>query len=255
MILTAISVHPMGAAASPIPVSLIQVPHDDGWALAASVATIGLFFVAVAALCVAAKQLATVKDERTVKLIEEASSEMEELLGFFDFAADVQLSRGAFSNLYERLIRARPAELRQNFSDDVRTASQVVVELIEDDLDGVDSGSRDTVRERDLRKRVLAVTNFLERVSTLIEKNVINGELFLQNQAYNIVAPFYILEPMLQDLESNEGFDFDDARKLAMQAQPYLTWLPKDHVLRRAAFSEPMEDDGSQEAAPPHAPG
>jgi hypothetical protein len=249
MIRTAVSVHQIGAPVSAIPVGLVQAPHDSGWSVAASVATVGLFLIAGAALYVAAKQLATVKDERTVTLIEEASSEMEELLGFFDFAADVRISREAFSRLYERLIPARPAELREGFTNDVGAASQVVVGLIEDDLDGVDSGSRDTVRERELRERMLSVTNFLERVATLIEKKVINEKLFLQNQAYNIVASYYVLEPMLQDLQTREGFDFDDARRLALQAQPYLTWLPEDHVLRRAAFPEPTAN-GSEESTP-----
>lgn len=242
---TAISVHLVGVPRSPIPVSLVPGSHDSGWAIAASVATIGLCLIAAVALYVAAKQLRTVKDERTVNLIEEASSTMEELLGFFDFAADVRVSREAFSNLYKRLIRARPAELRVDPADDVAAASQIVLALIEEDLDDGDSGARETVRERELRERVLAVTNFLERVSTLIERKVINAKLFLQNQDYNIVAPYYVLEPILQDLQRHEGFDFNDARKLAVQAQPYLTWLRKDHVLRQAAFLELTADGTS----------
>jgi hypothetical protein len=223
---------------SPAVVSIVPPQHDSGWAIAVSIATLGLFLIAALALIVAMKQLGTVKDERTVKLIEEASSKMEDLLGFFDFAADVRVSREAFSDLYKRLIAARPAELRSQPVDDVGVASRAVLRLIEDDLDCEDPGGRDTLRERKLRDRILAVTNFLERVSTLIEKKVVNGPLFLGSQDYNIVAPYYVLEPILQDLHKHEGFDFDDARTLAVEAQPYLTWLPPDHVLRAATFAE-----------------
>jgi hypothetical protein len=242
---TAISIHLVGVPASPIPISVVSASHDNGWSIAASVATIGLCLIAAVALYVAAKQLGTIKDERTVKLIEEASSTMEELLGFFDFAADVRVSREAFSNLYKRLIRARPVDLRLDPTDDVAAASQTVLALIENDLDEVDSGPPDTIRERELRERVVAVTNFLERVSTLIEQKVINGKLFLQNQDYNIVASYYVLEPILQDLQRHEGFDFNDTRKLAVEAQPYLTWLRKDHILRQVTFLELTADGKS----------
>src|SRR5580704_1567140 len=70
--------------------------------------TFSLFGVALAALIVAMGQLRTVTIERTVKLLEEISSQdMEAILGFFDFAANKDVSRRAFSELFQTLVRAR----------------------------------------------------------------------------------------------------------------------------------------------------
>lgn len=239
---TPVPVHLVGLPTKPLPVRLVPTPHDNAWLVGSSVATalftLGLLVVAAWALIVARRQLGTVKDERTVKLIEEASSTMESLLGFFDFAADVRVSRAAFSELFKRLITARPAEVRTDHVEDTAKASQVVLRLIEADLDGTDPEHRDTLREEQLRERILTVTNFLERVNTLISKDAINGDLFLQSEAYNVVAPYYVLEPILNDLQTHEGFDFNDARSLATLAQPHLNWLPNDHILRTTSFNQ-----------------
>ncbi|HEY6325052.1 MAG TPA: hypothetical protein VIW73_00870, partial [Candidatus Cybelea sp.] len=89
-----------------------------------------------------------------------------------------------------------------------------------------------------LRRRIIAATNFFERLWTLLNRRTVDVPMFLDLQSYNIVAVYYILEEILNDLVKQEEFSFDEFRKLALRAQPFLGWLPADDPLRVAAFSE-----------------
>ena len=135
--------------------------------------TCGLFAVALFALFVAMGQLNTVKTERTVSLIKEISSEeMEAILGFFDFAANKDVSRRAFSSLFARLIKHRPQSISDKLVADIGSASADAEKLITDEIDdsvtlptGVIDDER---REKELRRRIVLATNFFERLWALL---------------------------------------------------------------------------------------
>jgi hypothetical protein len=235
------AVHVAVAASQP-PASSVPTPADNlslvasSWVTAAFTALLCL--VAVVALIVARRQLDTVKDERTVNLIREASSDkLTELLDFFDFAADVRVSHRAFSDLFARLIRSRPPEIANRQVLDVSGAATVALGLIKRELDRDNTGETEVERcEKALRRRIVDASYFLERVWILVDRGAINKDLFFKNQAYIFVAPYYVLEEVLHDLERHEGFEFSGARELARVAQTYLDWLGEDHPLRTASF-------------------
>lgn len=204
----------------------------------------GLFLVSVVALSVACGQLRTVKTERTIRLIKEISSEkMERVLGFFDFAADKNVSRRAFSDLFAKLIKARADALRNKHVSDVNEASTIADALILAEINEAIAGSARTpsgeLQERELRRRIVEATNFFERVWALVNHRTVNAGMFLASQDYNVVAPYYVLEEVLNDLVKHEDFDFDEFRQLVKRAQPFLNkWLPDGDPLRVAKFEE-----------------
>src|ERR1700733_5004996 len=205
-------------------------------------ATVGLFGIAVWALDVAVRQLRTVDDERTVRLIEESSSPQSvSIVGFLDFAADKRVSRLALSKLYRRLIKARPMSMREKRVPNLDEASDITSRLMLLDLNppekDAEVGLDDAGMEEILRERVLCATNYFERISTLVQSESVNSELLFQHECYDIVVSYYVLEEILYDLCKHEGFDFEDFRYLAAQAQAYLPgWIAKDDPLRTKVF-------------------
>ena len=80
---------------------------------------------------------------------------MERVLGFFDFAADKNVSRRAFSDLFAKLIKARADALRNKHVSDVNEASTIADALILAEINEAIAGSARTpsgeLQERELR--------------------------------------------------------------------------------------------------------
>lgn len=205
--------------------------------------TCGLFAVAIFALVVAIRQLNTVKTERTVSLIKEISSEeMETVLGFFDFAANKEVSRQAFSNLFAQLIKHRPEAIRQKIVVDLTGATKEAASLILQEINASmtlpPNVLDDERREKELRRRLILATNFFERLWALVHGKTVDATLFLESRSYDIVAVYYIVEEILSDLVRHEEFNFEDFRFLAVLAQNHLAWLPPTDPLRTASFQK-----------------
>lgn len=213
--------------------------------VALAIGTCALAVIAWRALSYSKKQLnaqfETAQTERTIKLIQEASSpeNFGKLLDFFDFASDVDVSRKTIQKLCSQVLdaeRSRTSILRSG--DEASIKEEMLM-----DLDHVYSAER--LREIELRKRIVEATDFLENVRDFVERKTVDVELLFENQDYNIVTVYYVLEDVLKDLTEKEDFDFEAAREIAVLAQNSLRlrrsarggWPRENHPLLLAKFS------------------
>lgn len=251
------SIPAASARSTSAPAYVVVSPAPDnplivGSGVATGLGTILLFVVALFAFLAALRQLREIKTERTANVIRDASSEIvERLLGFFDVAADIRVSREALRVLYFRLLPARPEVLRSKKTKDVSQAAETVASLLQSEIDAdlvgetaPKTGATDALREKELRKRVIAAMNLLERFEVLCNGQVIDRELLMENQDYNIAGTYYVLEPILRYLVREENFDFEPVRELANVALAHAQgWLAADHGLHDARFESLADED------------
>jgi hypothetical protein len=243
------------AVSGAAPISSAEGRIDSPWAVASAiataVATCALAILAVFALSAALGQLKAVKTERTVKLIDEISSpDIENLLGFFDYAADIRVSRAAVKMLYFKLLESRPPELRTKRVQDVDHSASGIAALMLRDLNEELKGDKvkqsavtDARREVELRKRVLQAMNLLERSAILADSRLIDADILLDAHDYNIAATYYVLEPILEYFVQHENFQFEPARHYALAALAHVKmWIAKDHALADANFHPLLRD-------------
>jgi len=237
---------------------VIYVKADafDLWSFLGAIGTLVLAVTAILAYRAALGQTAEwrriARIERTAELIREASSQdIQDLVDFFDYDPDHRYNRIAVTELYRTLDRARESIEGEMEQDDPvwRPEANIVSALrrwMSENLDD-DIADEKTMRpyltdvERfdRLRGWVLDLANFYERVYVLLENEVVDRDIFFQaNQDYNIVVCYFILEDVLRILDDDEGYDWDDFRKVALLAQRHFRTRPEyNPVLADAVFA------------------
>jgi hypothetical protein len=182
--------------------------------------------------------------ERTNEFIHEYMSDsMEDILGFFDFAADIRVTRLAFEQLYFKLLQSRPAEIRERKAADPKSYATAVAKYMREDLASQTEVAPldDRALESRLRTRILTATNLLERTASLVSSGYLDEKLLIESQSYNIAATFYVLQPVLLHFVREENFEFEAIKNLSIKAlKPALERLPQDHGLNEADFAPPM---------------
>lgn len=89
-------------------------------------------------------------------------------------------------------------------------------------------------------ERVYRLVDLSERIGALTDERVINLPLFLRltGQGYNLLASYFILEPVLMELAKDELLLFEQYRKLAIKSQQaYKSHPNHNRVLANADFS------------------
>jgi hypothetical protein len=175
------------------------------------------------------------KSERTDLRLCEAFGDIQKLVDFFDDDADPKNSREALKELFRDLHpatnAAAPPDQYGDWKPDPQTLREIKVSLRHD--------LGEAAARAHLTAQLVKLADFYERIFILIDKQVINAEIFLDtNQDYNIVASYYVLEHALWILAA-ESYEWDDFRLLALMAQSHYKRRSRANpVLSNAKFEK-----------------
>jgi hypothetical protein len=88
------------------------------------------------------------------------------------------------------------------------------------DADGTEPTRED--RAMACKNQIITAANLCELAHALLEQDVIDADLLLADQGYNIASTYFIVQDALADLCKEEHFNFDDFRLLALRARDSL---------------------------------
>ena len=229
---------------------------DHLWNAFQGIGAIVVSAAAVAGFCIAVNQVealkATRKDaadiaraERTTELLSEfGSDDMEYRFGFFDAAYNVVDSREVFNDIFDSFVVSSRRKFRaMDRAERLAAMRKESIEYIDSDLQAESGSSKINKRDRAsvCKNEIIAVANLCERTWALMEKAVIDGDLLLADQAYNIASTYFIAQDALGDLCREEHFNFDDFREIAIRARDYLRDKPYGADLVKQDFP-PLPD-------------
>lgn len=168
----------------------------------------------------------TARTQRTAELLAEFGTEdMEYRFGFFDAAYSIFDSREFFNNPYDEFVVATRRKLRaMDRAERLAVVRKESTSYIDYQLDpeGDTSKIRKSDRATGCKNEIIAIANLCERAWVLMERAVIDADLLLADQAYNIASTYFIVQDALADLCREEHFNFDDFRQIALRARDYL---------------------------------
>jgi hypothetical protein len=201
--------------------------------------TWALVLVAVVALYLTMEQIKEAqtisRSERTDLRLHEAFGDIQKLVDFFDEAADPRISREALKELFKDLHpgtnAAAPPDHYGSWKPDPLAMREIKTSFR--------GNLGDVAAKAQLTTEVVKLADFYERIFILMDKRVIDPDIFLStNQDYNIVASYYVLEHVLWILAA-ESYEWDDFRDLALLAQGRYKKRPRaNSVLSNAKFEK-----------------
>lgn len=170
------------------------------------------------------------RTERTTELLAEfGTDDMEYTFGFFDAAYSVFDSREIFNAIFDESVVATRRRLRSMERTErlaaVRKESVAYLDY-ELDPDGGSSKIKRADRATACKNEIITTANLCKRAWALMDRNAVDADLLLADQAYNIASTYFIAQDALADLCREEHFNFDDFRSTALRARDYLKGKP-----------------------------